>query len=604
MSEETKPTALTISPPPSTEKEPIRYDVVLVGGSTSNFALAHRLLDLAAKSGVSFSMAILEKSREFGGHICSGAVVHPRMVKTLFPDYESQGFPVEGVCQSSHFSVMGTESLWHVPDALLPDGLKKHGYLILSLSHVIYWMATKLKEKAAQLPHVTLDLFPGFAAHEVVMEESPEGKPRVVGVQVVEQQGREPLDEVVYGSVVCFGDKGFVARQVIDAFDLRPNTEQIWSVGVKEVWQLPEDRDFSNQVWHTMGYPLTDGTFGGGFVYGMKNHKLTIGLIMSLDTPNPNLNPQQRLQDYKKHPWLQKMIAGGKLLKYGAALLPEGGFYSLPNQFAVDGAMLLGDSLGVLEVSQLNGVSNAMETGMLAADVIHERLLLGEPFTQKTLSRYKLQVMNSPVGKGLLQGRYFRRAWQENPRLLTQYLPKVMDGVDRGNPLAGILGAGFSGNPIQASADAVRLKLLMDADLDIGPIAYAPDHVHIDPDYRPNGSARSIENGFDRETLYSREDAVFYASTRYHEHNAHIDEFNADVCGQCITKYDALDRATPCVSDCTAEVHRVDLLEGLRRHGMSLENCIQCRTCEIVCPEENLRVRPTEQGSGPDFMGL
>lgn len=575
--------------------ERIEYDVILVGGSPSNLALAHHLVDLAQKSGQSFTMAILEKGKEFGAHILSGAVSNPRVIRKLFPDYQENGFPIEAVCNESHFSVLANKTRWDVPSALVPAGMKKEGYLVLTLSHVVYWMVNQLKEKLKDIPNVVVDYFPGFSAHEIVYEGNT-----VVGVQVVEHPSGDPTEDNIYGKVTCFGDKGFVSRNHIAKFQLR-DTPQIWSVGVKEVWELAPEKDFSGKVWHTMGFPLMDGSFGGGFIYGMKDHKLTIGMVISLDSPNPNINPQQRLQDLKKHPWIQEMIQGGKMLKYGAALLPEGGYYSLPKKFATDGAILLGDALGVLDISGLSGVDKAMECGWQAAEVLHEALQAGD-FSEKKLAPYKQRVMDSFVGKELYDGRYFRQAWQENPRLLNDYLPRVIDGIDGGSPMWGMMSVGLNNNPFQAVGDAMRLKSLMDGKADIGPVKYQEDYKHIVPNFKP---ARHIQtNGFVKDTVYSREDAVFYAHTKYHEENRHIDEFNADLCVKCISSYDALGKETPCVSDCTAEVHRVDIHSGLRRHGMSLENCVQCRTCEIVCPEVNLKVRPTAQGSGPDFMGL
>ncbi len=573
----------------------VEYDVLLVGGSPSNLILAHRLVDMAVQSGTAFTFCMLEKGQAFGSHIVSGAVSNPRVLKKVFPDIENSDFPIEAVCKESFFSVLGAKNIWHVPRPLMPDGVKKEGYFVLTLSEVVQWLAAKLEEKVAAAENVHGDLFPGFAAHDVVYEND-----RVVGVQVVEKPAGNPDEENIYGRLVCFGDKGFVSRYVIDKFKLRGNPQK-WSVGVKEVWELPKDRDFAGKVWHTMGFPLVEGTFGGGFVYGMKGHKLTIGLIMSLDSPNPNINPQQRLQDLKKHPWLQAMIKDGKLLKYGAALLPEGGYYSLPSQFAVDGAILLGDALGVLDVSALSGVDKSMETGYIAAEVIHEMLQNGEDFLAEKLQRYQKRVMDSFVGQELYRGRYFRKAWEENPKLLNSYLPEVMKGIDGGSPMGGMLSVGVKNAFIPPLKDALRLKGLIEGTQDIGPLKYKPDYQHIIPDYRP---ATVAMPQYAEGTVFSRPDAVFYADPKYHEGNMHIDEFNADVCVKCISTYEALAKTTPCVSDCTAEVHRVDEVAGVHKHGMSLENCIQCRTCEIVCPEVNLRVRPAEQGSGPDFMGL
>lgn len=572
----------------------IEYDVLIVGGGASSFALAHHLVDLASKSGLKLRMAILEKGKEFGTHIVSGAVSNLRVIEKLFPDYKTSDFPMEGICTESFFSVLGNEKKWDVPHILLPSGLKKEGCAILTLSHVVYWMYSKLKEKVQQIPNVQIDFFNGFSAHQVVFEGE-----KVVGVKVIEESSKNIQDNIAYAKVTCFGDKGFISRDVIDKFKLRDNP-QIWSIGVKELWQLNPNKDYSGKVWHTLGFPLIDGSFGGGFIYGMKENKLTIGMVISLDSENPNINPQQRLQDLKKHPWIQEMICDGKMLKYGGAVLPEGGYYSLPKQFTVDGAVLLGDALGVLDIERLSGIDKGMESGYQAAEVLHEAFILND-FSNKQLSKYKEKIMNTFIGKELKSGRYFRYAWQENKKLLNNYLPKIMSSIDKSHPYLGLLSIGLTSNPLLAIYDGIKLKYLMDG-FEAGHVKYKLDHQNIVPNFR---LAKEIKiKNYTKDTVYSRADAVFYAKTKYHEGNNHIDEFKADVCVRCITTYDKLKKDTPCVSDCTAEVHRIDITNGLRVHGMSLENCIQCRTCEIVCPEINLRVRPTAQGSGPDFMGL
>lgn len=567
----------------------IEYDLLLVGGSPSNLTLAYRFLELAKGSEKPLSIAILEKGKEFGSHVVSGAVSHPGVLEKVWPDYKDKGFPIEAVCNDSNFSVLGTQEKWDIPPKLYPKTFDKSGYLVLTLSYVVSWMAKQVQELAKDVPNVAIDLFTGFSAHGVVFEDG-----RVAGVKVTEEAKSE--EDYVYSKFTAFGDKGFISRDVIDHFKLRDNP-QIWSVGVKEVWQTTED--YQGKVWHTLGWPLLDGTFGGGFVYGMKDKKITVGMVISLDSRDPNLNPQQKLQEYKKHPWLQKMLQGGKLLKYGAALLPEGGYYSLPKKFYVPGALLLGDALGVLNVKNLAGIDRAMECGRVAAEVFWNALQK-EDYSEAALVPYQTRLEDSFVIRESFKDRYFRWTFMENPRLLEQYLPKVARGVDNGHPILGVIKAGFP-NPFQAAGDGLRALALMEKGKDIGPIKYQPDYKHIIPAWVP---PKYDEPPYDKSTIYSRPDAVFYASTKYHEGNKHIDEFNADVCVSCIRKYDGLKKDVPCVADCTAEVHRVDILGDLKKHGMSLENCIHCRTCEIVCPEVNLRVKPTEQGSGPDFMGL
>lgn len=567
----------------------IEYDLLLVGGSPSNLTLAYHFLELAKESGKEFSIAILEKGKEFGSHIMSGAVSKPHVLEKVFPNYKEQGFPIEAVCTESNFSVLGLEKKWDMPHKFYPKTFDKTGYLVLTLSYVTNWIAKQLQEKAKEVPNVSMDLFTGFSAHGVVFENG-----RVVGVQVSEEAKTE--DDFVYGKLIAFGDKGFISRDVIDHYKLRENP-QIWSVGVKEVWQTKES--YEGKVWHTLGYPLLEGTFGGGFVYGMKDNRLTIGMVISLDSRDPNMNPQLKLQEYKKHPWIQSMISGGKLLKYGAALLPEGGYYSLPKKFYVPGAILLGDALGVLDVKTLAGIDRAMECGYIGAEVMHDALVKGDT-SEEALAPYQKRLEDSFVIKESYGNRYFRYAFMENPKLLGDYLPDIARSIDRTNPYMGMFKVWVK-HPLGSPMHGVRSLGLIEGKLDIGPIKYENDYKHIVPAFV---APKYDEPPYDKTTIYSRPDAVFYASTKYHEGNEHIDEFNAKVCVECIGRYDSLGKTTPCVADCTAEVHRVDIVDGHKKHGMSLENCVQCRTCEVVCPEVNLRVKPTSQGSGPDFLGL
>ncbi len=567
----------------------IEYDLLLIGGSPSNLTLAYEFLKLAKTSNREFSIAILEKSKEFGGHIMSGAISNPHVLKKIFPNYEELGFPIEAICTESNLSVLGTHKKWDLPRFSYPKAMDKTGYMVLTLSYVTGWLARQVEELAKDVPNVSLDIFTGFSAHSVKIENE-----RVCGVSVVEEPKSD--DDYVFAKFCAFGDKGFISRDVIDYYKLR-NNPQIWSVGVKEVWQC--NNDYAGKVWHTLGYPMLDGTFGGGFVYGMKDNKLTIGLVISLDSEDPNLNPQLRLQEYKKHPWIQELIKGGKLLKYGAALLPEGGYYSLPSKFYVNGAILLGDALGVLDVKNLAGIDRAMECGHIAAKVIYDAII-NDNYLPDALKEYQLKLQDSFVIKDAYNNRYFRYAFQENHDLLGKYLPDIAKSIDKSSPYFGMLKIGFK-NPFKATRDGLRSLSLIEGKIDIGPISYKTDASHIVPSFV---APKYDEPPYDKQTIYSRPDAVFFASTKYHEGNHHIDEFNAQTCVVCINKYEKLRKTTPCVSDCTAEVHRIDIFEGISKHGMSLENCIHCRTCEIVCPEVNLRVKPTSQGSGPDFQGL
>lgn len=592
-------------------KEPITYDLLLVGASPSNLTLAHRLCDLAkSKPEVNISVAILEKAEEFGGHIVSGAVVTKSIFDKAFPNHIADGMPIESVCQESHFAMLSEHAKWDVPSvitrAALPEFVKE-GYYILTLSNVVAWMVQTLQAKVKDIPNLTIDLYPGFGAHKVIIENN-----KVTGVAV--SKTGEPNEDNVYASVVCFGDKGFLSKDVINHFGLEGNP-QLWSVGVKETWRLaPGAPSMKGKVYHTLGYPTLDGTLGGGFVYGLDHNRLTLGLVISLDSPNPNIHPQKQLQEYKKHPWIQKLLKGGELLNYGAAVLPEGGIASLPKSFQVNGAVMLGDALGLLDMKSLAGVDKAIESGYLAAEAVFNAFTTRD-FSAQGLAGYQEHLMESAYMDKLKSNRYFRKAFLDNPDLLSTLLPKFLAGIETANtpiiggllgPTLGALNVAFS-HPIKAITQTLKAGIYMNAPEEVkSEIKYKAGYKNINPNFpkelikRNQGSQDYVKN-----TIYSREDAVFYAHTKYIEHPDHIDEFSADTCLKCINKYDSVKLDVPCVSDCTAEVHRLDIQgEGIKVHAMSLENCVQCRTCELICPEQNLRVNAALAGAGPDFRGL
>jgi electron-transferring-flavoprotein dehydrogenase len=578
----------------------IEYDVIFVGGGPANLAAAHRLVDIAVEKGLSARIAIFEKGKEFGAHILSGAVSNPRSIAKLFPDYLTDGFPLEGTCAESRLTFLGINKSLDVPAFATPGEMKKEGYLILSLADVCRFMADKLIERTKENENLVVDLYPGFGASAIVYDGG-----RVVGVKV-DATGEE-LQDTCYGKIVVFGDKQFLSKDLYAKYSLT-GSEQAWAVGVKEVWET--DRDYSGKVWHTLGYPLLDGSVGGGFVYGMKNNRLAIGMVAALDSANPIINPPQLLQDFKKHPFLQKLLAGGKIVKYGAALLPEGGYFALPKRFTVPGAMLVGDALGVLDLKGFSGVDKAMETGMCAAEVIADAIAAND-FSEAKIERYKKLVMDGWVGRELYASRYYRHAMGHSPKVFGEFLPKFAERFESKGAVPAAVGAFFatSGGLV---GEGLRMLKMMGGKGDYGHITFAEDRSHIVPGYKRPHVAEPT--GFAKSTLYSTADIVFYASTHYREGVEHIDEFDADVCRNCIKTFAAGGTEPPCVGDCTAEVHETkeDVGERThymnvapeRSHHMNFENCVQCRTCELVCPEKNLRLNPAPGGGGPDFQHM
>ncbi|MEK7846609.1 MAG: NAD(P)/FAD-dependent oxidoreductase, partial [Nitrospinota bacterium] len=502
----------------------IEYDVLFVGGGISSLSAAHRLVDLARQNNLSLRIAILEKGKDFGSHVLSGAVSNPRSIKKLFPDYETTGFPIEGKCTASYMRILGQKKAWDMPSFLSPPEMDKLGYLILSLSNVVKWMASNLTEKVKDTPSIVVDLYNGFPASSIIYNGNS-----VAGVRV-DSTGINEGDNC-YAKVTLFGDKGFISRDIITRFNLE-QTSQKWAVGVKEVWET--EKDLSGKVWHIIGYPLLDGSFGGGFIYGLKDKKIAIGMIVSLDSENPALHPPQILQAFKKHPWVQEIIKGGKILKYGASIIPEGGYYSLPKEFAVDGGIIIGDALGVLDLKGFSGVDKAMESGMTAGEIVFEALQKSD-FSTGTLGQFKQKLMDGWVGKELKSSRYYRYAFLKNKRLFSKYLPNFLKGLDNYSPFIGFINT-FLGNPIDTISSAINLKRMMSRKTDIGPVKWQEDRTYSRADYRYNPLSPPLQKGiqggcpevkgFCKNTIYSTADLVFYAATHYHHGNRHIDEFN------------------------------------------------------------------------------
>lgn len=564
----------------------IEYDVILVGASPSNLSLALRLVELADAPA---RIAILEKGKSVGAHLLSGAVSNPRVIKKLFPDWDKGEFPLAGICKNSYLSVVGAKRWENVPSMFTPPYFKKEGYAILSIADMASYMADKLSERAKAKEGVALDIYPGFPARSILFDGD-----RVVGVKV-DDTGDASADNL-YGKVTVFGDKGFVSRDLVSKFNLRKNG-QTYAVGVKEVWETA--KSYEGEVWHTVGYPSPPGQLGGGFVYGLKNNQLVIGMVMGLDFPDPNQRPPQVLQDFKKHPHMQEMLKGGKLLKYGASILPEGGYYSLPEKFAVDGAMMVGDALGTLDVKRFSGVDKAMESGYVAAETIWGALKKGDT-SAGGLASFQKNLMDGWVGKELYDSRYFRKAFHDYPDLLASFMPALTQGVDGGS---GVIVSGMMAglyNPF-GSLKLLGARSLIENPSGDTPVVYAQDRSHIRIGHKVE---KKTAEGYDDKTVYSTADVVFYSHTHYDEDSHHIDEFNADTCVRCIKEYGGAGQDTPCVGDCTAEVHQTLIKDGRGYHAMALENCVQCTTCEIVCPYTNLRVNAAPHGYGPDFSGM
>src|SRR5205823_7595408 len=364
---------------PGITRETLDVDVVIVGAGPAGLAAAYRLAELikahndsaAEKKLEGLSIAVLEKGKEIGSHGISGAVMDPRGIAELMPDWLERGCPIEARVDDDAFWYL-TESL-KLAAPIMPPPLQNHGNYVISIGEMVRWLA----EIAGGM---NVGLFPEFAASRVLVENG-----RVAGVRIgdkgIDRLGHpkpnyEPgVDVRAKMTILAEGPRGTLTKQLAGMFNLyEGKNPQTYAVGVKELWQLPDDRFAAGTVIHTMGWPLDFDTFGGAFIYGMKDRVVDIGLVIGLDYKNPTLDPHQEFQRFKLHPSIRAILAGGKMIAAGAKAIPEGGYYSMPRMYG-DGFMIVGDSAGYLNGARLKGIHLGIKSGMLAAEAALQALL-------------------------------------------------------------------------------------------------------------------------------------------------------------------------------------------------------------------------------------
>src|SRR5215212_5950000 len=399
---------------PGIERETLDVDVVIVGAGPAGLAAAYQLATLvkannespAAKKLEGLSIAVLEKGKEIGSHGISGAVMDPRGIAELMPDWLQRGCPIE--------APVGDDAFWYLTEnfklapPILPPPLQNHGNYVISLGEMVRWLAPIVGEMG-------VDLFAEFAASRVLIEDG-----RVVGVRTgdkgIDKSGQrkpnyEPgVDVRAKLVILAEGPRGTLTKQLAGVFDLYAGKNpQVYSVGVKELWQLPDDRFAAGTVIHTMGYPLDMDTFGGAFIYGMKDRIVDIGLVVGLDYKNPTLDPHNELQRLKLHPAIRAILQGGKMISAGAKAIPEGGYYSMPRLYG-DGFLILGDSGGFLNGARLKGIHLAIKSGILAAEAAFHALL-GEDYSAASLQQYEELFEASWAKEELWKQRNFHQAF-------------------------------------------------------------------------------------------------------------------------------------------------------------------------------------------------
>jgi electron-transferring-flavoprotein dehydrogenase len=544
----------------------MEYDVVIVGAGPSGLAASIRLCQLAEESGSEISVCILEKGSEVGAHILSGAVLEPRALDELIPDWKDKGAPLNAPVTDEKFLVLGEKKSISVPIALLPPQMDNHGNYVVSMGNVCRWLGE-------QAEAMGVEIYPGFAAAEVLFHEDGSVKGVATGDMGIGRDGNpkpshEPGIEL-HAKYTLFaeGCRGHLSKQLQEQFGLREGVDpQTYGIGLKELWEIDPAKHKAGTVIHTAGWPMDTKTWGGSFLYHLEDNQVYVGYVIGLDYQNPHLYPFAEFQRFKTHPAIRPILEGGKRISYGARALNEGGLQSVPKLVFPGGAMI-GCSAGFLNVPKIKGNHTAMKTGMLAAESIAEALAQGDE-APKVLESYPDKYRKSWVYEELHAARNMRPA------------------AARWGMIIGSLYAG------------IDIKLFR------GRLPWTLHHKHADHEtLKPAERMPKIEYPKpDGVVSFDRNSSVYLTNT-FHEEDqpCHLQLKDESIPIQYnLPYYDE-----PAQRYCPAGVYEVvQDDQGNPKFQINAQNCIHCKTCDIKDPSQNINWVVPEGGGGPNYPNM
>ena len=557
------------------ERETLDFDVVFVGAGPANLSGALHLARLVKQNPElgDIEIAVIEKGAAVGAHILSGAVMDPKALKELMPDFVEQGAPLESPVTEDYFLYLTPKHAIRSP--ITPPPLKNHGYYVVSLNRLTAWLGEKCEQAG-------VNIFPEFPGADLLFDEND----RVTGVRTgdkgIDKEGKpranfEPgVDLRAKVTVLGEGPRGSLTKKLIERLGLAEGREpQTYVLGVKELWELPDDRYPAGRVTHTLGFPSDVHTYGGGWIYGMQNRVLNIGYVTGLDYKDPLLDPHAEFQRYKTHPYVAKLLEGGKMIRYGAKSTTAGGYFAMPRPYA-DGVLLAGDSAGFLNPQRLKGIHSAIKSGMLAAETIFEALKQGD-YSAKQLQSYETAVNESWIVPELRKVRNFHAGFKHS-----RWVALVNTGLQffTGGRAWGI----FDRDHVHAG----HLEMQK-----LSAYGYQGDNI----EQRYNGLR------FDGKTTFNKLTDVYHAAVGHDEDQpAHLHVLDTNICStRCAEEY-----GNPCQRFCPAAVYEMvdDGANGRRRLQINFSNCVHCKTCDIMDPYQIINWVTPEGGGGPDYKGM